>query len=179
LTSTMKAVHEKFGSLQILINNARIYPHIPFEEVTFEAWRQIHSVNLDSVFLCSQAAFPFMKQASYGRIVNLASSVVFIDLKGLTAYAASKAGLIGFTRVLASEGGEHGSTANVVAPGLVESEGVLEDIEDLFDVVVPQQVVKRRGQPADIAECIAYLVSSEAGFITGQTVNVDGGHRFH
>lgn len=176
---TIGAIYAEFEAVQILVNNAGIYPHIPFEELTFEQWKDVLSVNLESTFLCSRAVFPYMKKARYGRIVSLASAVFFNGYPGLTAYAASKGGVIGFSRVLASECGEFGITANVVSPGLIESEGVLEDIESLFDIVIEDQSIKRRGQTTDIAECIAYLVSPQAGFITGQTINIDGGSRFN
>jgi NAD(P)-dependent dehydrogenase (short-subunit alcohol dehydrogenase family) len=99
----------------------------------------------------------------------------------MTAYIASKAGIIGFTRALASEAGPHGITVNAVTPGLIETEGAIEEdpTGELFDEIVGGQAVKRRGLPNDIAECIAYLVRPSASFVTGQTINVDGGHRYH
>jgi NAD(P)-dependent dehydrogenase (short-subunit alcohol dehydrogenase family) len=109
-----------------------------------------------------------------------ASSTFFIGYPGLTAYIASKGGIIGFTRALASEAGPHGITVNAVTSGLIATEGVLGGEEaGLFDEIVPQQALPRRGEPEDIAECVAYLASPAAGFTTGQTINVDGGHRFH
>ncbi len=137
-------------------------------------------MNLDGVYLCSHAVFPSMRERGYGRIVNVSSATFHIGYPGLTAYVASKGGIIGFTRALASEAGPHGITVNAVTPGLVATEGVLEGEEaGLFDEIVPEQAVPRRGEPEDIAECIAYLASPAAGFITGQAVNVDGGHRYH
>jgi NAD(P)-dependent dehydrogenase (short-subunit alcohol dehydrogenase family) len=169
----------ELGTPQILINNAGIYPHIPFEQLDFRTWRHIVSVNLDSTFLCCRAVYPVMKAAGYGRIINFASAVILIGLQNVSAYAAAKAGVVGFSRVLASEAGPHGITVNVVSPGLVASEGVMSSIAGLFDDVVPTQAIKRRGEPDDIAHCIAYLASRDAGFITGQMVNVDGGARYH
>jgi 3-oxoacyl-[acyl-carrier protein] reductase len=111
---------------------------------------------------------------------HLSSSTVHIGFPGLTSYIASKAGIIGFTRSLASEAGEHGITVNTVTPGLIETEGVFETGEDsLFDEIIAGQAVKRRGRPADIVAAVSYLVSPAAEFITGQSVNVDGGHRYH
>jgi NAD(P)-dependent dehydrogenase (short-subunit alcohol dehydrogenase family) len=162
------------------VNNVGIYPHRPFEELTYAAWRHVFAVNLDSVFLCTHAVYPAMRERGYGRIVNVSSSTFFIGYPGLAAYIASKGGIIGFTRALASEAGPHGITVNAVTPGLIATEGVLGGEEaGLFDEIVPQQALPRRGEPEDIAECIAYLASPAAGFITGQTINVDGGHRFH
>jgi pyridoxal 4-dehydrogenase len=168
------------GRIDVLVNNVGIYPHRPFEELTYADWRHVLAVNLDSVFLCTHAVYPAMRERGYGRIVNVSSSTFFIGYPGLTAYIASKGGIIGFTRALASEAGPHGITVNAVTPGLIATEGVLGGEEaGLFDEIVPEQALPRRGEPEDIAACIAYLAGPAAGFITGQTINVDGGHRFH
>jgi pyridoxal 4-dehydrogenase len=168
------------GRIDVLVNNAGVYPHRPFEELTYSEWRQVLAVNLDGVFLCTHAVYPAMRERRYGRIVNVSSATFFIGYPGLAAYIASKGGIIGFTRALASEAGPHGITVNAVTPGLIATEGVLEGEEaGLFDEIVPEQALPRRGEPEDIAECIAYLAGPAASFITGQTINVDGGHRFH
>jgi len=178
--AAVAAVLSTQGRIDVLVNNVGIYPHRPFEELTYAAWRHVFAVNLDSVFLCTHAVYPAMRERGYGRIVNVSSSTFFIGYPGLAAYIASKGGIIGFTRALASEAGPHGITVNAVTPGLIATEGVLGGEEaGLFDEIVPQQALPRRGEPEDIAECIAYLASPAAGFITGQTINVDGGHRFH
>ena len=178
--ATVAAVLSAEGRIDVLVNNVGIYPHRPFEELTYAEWRHVLAVNLDSVFLCTHAVYPAMRERGYGRIVNVSSSTFFIGYPGLAAYIASKGGIIGFTRALASEAGPHGITVNAVTPGLIATEGVLDGEEaGLFDEIVPQQALPRRGEPEDIAECIAYLASPAAGFITGQTINVDGGHRFH
>jgi pyridoxal 4-dehydrogenase len=178
--AAVKAVLSTEGRIDVLVNNAGIYPHRPFEELTYAEWRHVLAVNLDSVFLCTHAVYPAMRERGYGRIVNVSSSTFFIGYPGLAAYIASKGGIIGFTRALASEAGPYGITVNAVTPGLIATEGVLGGEEaGLFDEIVPQQALPRRGEPEDIAECIAYLASPAAGFITGQTINVDGGHRFH
>jgi NAD(P)-dependent dehydrogenase (short-subunit alcohol dehydrogenase family) len=178
--AAVAAVLSAEGRIDVLVNNVGIYPHRPFEELTYAEWRQVFAVNLDSVFLCTHAVYPAMRERGYGRIVNVSSSTFFIGYPGLAAYIASKGGIIGFTRALASEAGPHGITVNAVTPGLIATEGVLGGEEaGLFDEIVPQQALPRRGEPDDIAECIAYLASPAAGFITGQTINVDGGHRFH
>jgi pyridoxal 4-dehydrogenase len=176
----VQTVVSEAGHIDVLVNNAGIYPHCPFEELTFADWRRVLATNLDSVYLCSHALYPGMRERGYGRIVNVSSATFFIGYPGLSAYVASKGGMIGFTRALASEAGPHGITVNAVTPGLIATEGVLGGEEaGLFDEIVPEQALARRGEPEDIAECIAYLASPAAGFITGQTVNVDGGHRYH
>jgi pyridoxal 4-dehydrogenase len=178
--AAVAAVLAAEGRIDVLVNNAGIYPHRPFEELTYAEWRHVLAVNLDGVFLCTHAVYPAMRERRYGRIVNISSATFFIGYPGLTAYVASKGGIIGFTRALASEAGRYGITVNAVTPGLIATEGVLGGEEaGLFDEIVPEQALPRRGEPDDIAECIAYLAGPEASFITGQTINVDGGHRFH
>jgi pyridoxal 4-dehydrogenase len=178
--AAVAAILSAEGRIDVLVNNVGIYPHRPFEELTYAEWRHVLAVNLDSVFLCTHAVYPAMRERGYGRIVNVSSSTFFIGYPGLAAYIASKGGIIGFTRALASEAGPHGITVNAVTPGLIATEGVLDGEEaGLFDEIIPQQALPRRGEPEDIAECIAYLASPAAGFITGQMINVDGGHRFH
>jgi pyridoxal 4-dehydrogenase len=176
----VEAVLAETGRIEVLVNNAGIYPHFPFEELSFADWRRVLATNLDSVYLCSHAVYPSMRERGYGRIVNVSSATFFIGYPGLSAYVASKGGIVGFTRALASEAGPHGITVNAVTPGLIATEGVVGGEEaGLFDEIVPDQAVGRRGEPEDIAEAIAYLASPAASFITGQTVNVDGGHRYH
>ncbi len=178
--AAVNRVLDAHGKIDVLVNNAGIYPHRPFEELTFSEWRHVLGTNLDSVFLCTHAVYPSMRAHGYGRIVNMSSATFFIGYPEMTPYISSKGGIIGFTRALASEAGGHGITVNAIAPGLIATEGVVGGEEaDLFDEIVGGQAVKRRGEPEDIAECVAYLVSRDAGFITGQTINVDGGHRYH
>jgi pyridoxal 4-dehydrogenase len=178
--ATVAEVLAAGGRIDVLVNNAGVYPHFPFEELTFSDWRRVLATNLDGVYLCTHAVYPAMRERGYGRIVNVSSATFFIGYPGLSAYVASKGGIIGFTRALASEAGRHGITVNAVTPGLIATEGVLGGEEaGLFDEIVTQQATPRRGEPEDIADCIAYLAGPAAGFITGQTINVDGGHRYH
>ena len=169
------------GRIDILVNNAGIYPHRPFEELTFAEWRHVLAVNLDSVYLCSHAVYPAMRERGYGRIVNVSSATFFIGYPGprpptSPARAASSA-----SRARSrARPGRTGSRSTPSPRASIATEGVLDGEEaGLFDEIVPEQAVPRRGEPEDIAECIAYLASPAAGFITGQTVNVDGGHRYH
>jgi NAD(P)-dependent dehydrogenase (short-subunit alcohol dehydrogenase family) len=179
--AAIRGAMDEEGRIDILVNNAGIYPHTPFEDLSFEEWRRVLSTNLDAVFICSRAAYPAMRARGYGRIVNISSATFFIGYPEMTPYISAKGGLIGFTRALASEAGPHGITVNAVTAGLVETEGSLEEdpTGELFEEIVAGQAIKRRGQAEDIAECVAYLASPAAGFITGQTINVDGGHRYH
>lgn len=174
-----EALVSRHGRIDVLVNNAGIYPHIPFEELTFAQWRHVLATNLDGVFLCSHAVYPVMRKRRYGRIVNISSATFFIGYPGLSAYVASKGGIIGFTRALAREAGPHEITVNAVTPGLIATERALTEEAGVFDEIVPEQAVQRPGTPQDIADCVRFLVRPESAWITGQTFNVDGGHRFN
>jgi NAD(P)-dependent dehydrogenase (short-subunit alcohol dehydrogenase family) len=149
----------------------------------FEDWRRVLSINLDSVFLCSSAFVPGMKQRGWGRVVSMASSTFGSVVTGFTHYVASKGGIIGFTRALASELGPHGITVNAIAPGLTKTPGAmsrapragLASMDEEFDQVAQMQAIKRPEVPEDLVGTISYLTSDDAAFITGQTLNVDGG----
>jgi NAD(P)-dependent dehydrogenase (short-subunit alcohol dehydrogenase family) len=181
IRSSVESVLRRRGRIDILVNNAGIFPHTPFEKLDTAEWRRVLGINLDGTFLCTHAVYPVMVERGYGRIVNVSSATFFIGYPEMTPYISSKGGIVGFTRALASEAGPHGITVNCITPGLIETEGAMEEdpTGELFAEIVGGQAVKRRGRPEDIAECVAYLVSPKAGFITGQTINVDGGHRYH
>ena len=181
VTNAVRSIAEELGRIDILVNNAGIYPHTAFEEVTLEEWHRVLDITLDGAFICSHAAYHTMRSRGYGRIINISSATFFIGYPEMTPYISGKGGIIGFTRALATEAGAHGITVNAVTPGLIETEGALEEdpTGELFEEIVAGQAIKRRGRPEDIAECVAYLASPAAGFITGQTINVDGGHRYH
>lgn len=173
-------VVDRYGKVDVLVNDAAIVPFVPWEDLDFAQWRKIMSVNLDGVFLTCHAVYPHMKAAGYGRIVNIASNVFVAGTPNLAHYASAKGGVIGFTRSLATEVGQYGITVNAVAPGLTASEGVLAGQHaEAFDFVVSLQAIPRRGMPADIAPAVAFLASAEAGWITGSMIVADGGHTRH
>jgi NAD(P)-dependent dehydrogenase (short-subunit alcohol dehydrogenase family) len=178
-----QAVDAQFGRCDILVNNAGIYPIQTFDEMTFEDWRRIMSVNLDGQFLTIKAFAPGMRQRRWGRIVNQASDTFALNLVGFAHYIASKGGVIGLTRALASEFGEDGVTVNAIAPGLVRTPGTagrkerLAGLEgaDEFALAASHQSIKRGLVPSDLVGTLSFLTSDDAAFITGQTLYVNGG----
>ena len=176
-------VQQKFGRCDILVNCAGIYPQQDFEQMRFEDWRRVLSINLDSVFLVSAAFASGMKQRGWGRIVNLASSTLGSVVTGFVHYMSSKAGIVGFTRALASELGPYGVTVNAISPGLTRSPGTLArkprpgmaNMDEEFAFAATMQAIKRPEVPDDLVGTVSYLTSDDAAFITGQTLNVDGG----
>lgn len=172
---------DHFGALHILVNNAGTYPPIPFEETTLEDWQRIMQLNLEGPFLVSQAVLPSLKSAGWGRIVNISSAVVFLGPPDLVAYTTSKAGLIGFTRALASAVAGHGITVNAIAPGLTRTATAerTTGAHGGFERVQALQLVPATEQPADLISTLLYVCDEGSGFLTGQTINVDGGSAFH
>jgi pyridoxal 4-dehydrogenase len=174
------AVLDRYGKIDVLVNDAAIVPFVPWEDLDFAEWRRIMSVNLDGVFLTCRAVYPHMKAAGYGRIVNIASNVVLAGTPNMAHYVAAKGGVFAFTRALATELGRWGITVNAVAPGLTASEGVMAGPHaEAFDFVVPLQAIPRRAVPADIAPAVAFLASEEASWVTGAMIVADGGHTRH
>ena len=174
------ATVERFGRLDILVNNAAIVPFTAWDDIDFAEWRRIMAVNLDGVFLTCRAASDEMRKAGYGRIVNVASNVIVAGTPNLAHYVAAKGGVFGFTRALATELGKYGITVNSIAPGLTETEGVLASPHaEAFDFVQSLQAIPRRGLAADIAPAVAFLASEEARWVTGSMLVVDGGHTRH
>jgi 3-oxoacyl-[acyl-carrier protein] reductase len=174
-------VMREFGALHVVVNNAGIYPPIPFAETTLADWRRIMQVNLDGPFLLTKAALPHLRAAGWGRIVNIVSAVVFLGPPELVAYTASKAGLVGFTRALATELGPDNITVNAIAPGLTHTataarttgaDGGFERVRDL-------QCVPRIEEPEDLVSTLLYVCDKGSAFLTGQTINVDGGSAKH
>ena len=176
-------VKKKFDRCDILINCAGVYPQQDFEQIKFEDWRRVFAINLDSVFLVSSAFVPGMKQRRWGRVINMASSTLGSVVSGFVHYMSTKAGCVGFTRALASELGPYGITVNAISPGLTRSPGTLArkpragmaDMEAEFSHAAQMQAIKRIEVPDDLVGTVSYLTSDDAAFITGQTLNVDGG----
>ena len=167
----------KLGGCQILVNNAGISPSIAWKELTFEDWRQTLATNLDSMYLTCRALTPSMVEQGWGRVVNITSNTWGMVIGGFVHYVASKGGVIGFTRALATELGQDGVTVNAVAPGLTKTETTkrMWAGTDVFDVVAAQQAIKRPGETEDLAGVVSFLASEQARFVTAQTLYVDGG----
>lgn len=178
-----KAVNAKFGRVDIVVNCAGIFPQKEFADMTFADWRKVLSINLDGTFLVSAAFVPGMRKRRWGRVVNMASSTLGSVVTGFAHYVASKGGIVGFTRALASDVAGDGITVNAIAPGLTRSPGTLArapraglaSMDEEFAAVAQVQAIKRPEVPDDLVGAVSFLTSDDAAFITGQTLNVDGG----
>jgi 3-oxoacyl-[acyl-carrier protein] reductase len=180
VAQTFERIVADCGTVDILVNNAGICPaHAggaqPVEDISIDEWRRVIDVNLTGTFLCSRAAIPAMKRGGWGRIVNFSSMGGRMrSLLSGAHYGATKAGLIGFTRVLAGQLGPFGITANCIAPGRIDTAQ-----SDDFGNMAPflaQLPARRLGLPEDIAAGVEYLVSDAAGYVTGTVLDINGGH---
>jgi 3-oxoacyl-[acyl-carrier protein] reductase/pteridine reductase len=162
-------IEATFGHLDILINNAGMFQHVPFDEITDAQWNGIIATNLTSQFLCAQTAAPLLRKSGRGRIVNLASLGGLLAWPGYIHYCVSKAGVVQLTKCLARALAPE-ITVNAVAPGTIIFEGDPAELESDF---IKRAPLKRTGKGSDIAEAVAFLVESD--FITGQILAVDGG----
>lgn len=173
----LAALVAREGRIDIVINNAAIYPSRPFEDFTLADYQAVQRINVEAGVLCVQAALPGMRANSWGRIVNVASVTFYGGWANLSPYVASKAALVGLTRAWAREFGAYGVTVNAIAPGAfpTDAEKIHPDPDGYTRHVLDHQAVKRRGRPDDIAQALLFLTSDRAGFVTGQTLNVDGG----
>jgi NAD(P)-dependent dehydrogenase (short-subunit alcohol dehydrogenase family) len=176
-------VNRRFGRCDILINNAGIYPIQPFEQLTFADWRRVMALNLDAVFLVTRAFAPDMKRRGWGRVINLSSSTFNMVASGYTHYIASKGGVIGFTRALATEMANHGVTVNAISPSLTRTPGTegrmprpgRKDMDEEFEQIAKIQAIRRVQVPEDLTGVVSFLASDDSAFMTGQTLYVDGG----
>ncbi len=169
-------VEERCGKLEVQVNAGAIVPFVPWDELTFEEWRRVVRVNLDGLFLMCRAGSDLMRKGGYGRIVNIASNSLFAGTPNMAHYVAAKGGVLTFTRALATELGAHAITANAVAPGLIDTEGVQESPhKEAFGFVEMLQAIKGKGVPKLIVPAVAFLASEEAEWITGQCLVADAG----
>ena len=170
-----KEVVEKFGTLDIIINNAGITRDASIKKMTPELWQQVIDVNLTGVFYCCKCASEVMVEKGYGRIINASSVVALYGNFGQTNYVATKAGLIGMTKTLARELGRKGVTVNAVAPGFIATEMVKKMPPEVLKGMEEKVPLKRLGQPEEIAAAYLFLASDDAAYINGTVLSVDGG----
>ena len=175
------AALDAFGHIDALVNNVGLYPHTNFDDITLEQWRRVISVNLDSPFLCAKAVVPAMREAGYGKIINVATNLVFMGLPEMTHYVAAKAGVVGFTRSLARALGPDGISVNALAPGATATSPEELNAVGLsrLEAIVGHQCLQWAERPEDLSGVVAFLVSRDSDFISGQVLTVDGGLTMH
>src|SRR5215207_7337495 len=176
---------ERCGRLDVLVNNAGLYASLamrPFDEIPLEEWRRVMDVNVASMFLTCRAVVPVMRERGGGRIVNISSGTPFRGVPFLLHYVTSKGAIVALTRALARELGKDSIHVNCVAPGFTMSDGVKahpEVVEALQGPSVAARTIQRDQVPEDVVGAVVFLCTPAAGFITGQTMVIDGGQYFH
>ena len=173
--NAVQEIIDAHGKIDILINNAGVLRDRSFLKMEQEEWDTVINVNLNALFTTTQAVLPHMREAGYGRIISASSVNGFAGAFGQTNYAATKAGVAGFTRSLAREVGRFGITANAVAPGFIASEMTASMPPEVVKAGIAMIPVGRIGSPEDMGYAYLYLASKEAGFINGTTLHANGG----
>ncbi len=177
LESIVARTLDRFGRIDILVNNAAVALSTRFEKITEEEWRRTFEVNVTAVFLLTRAVLPAMKSQGYGRIVNLSSTAgKTVSTLGGAHYTASKAALLGLTRASAKELGPYGITVNAVCPGLFDTELTRENATPEQLAAAAQSFpIRRLGEPVEVADLVCFLASEAAGYITGAALDINGG----
>ncbi|MFN5946455.1 MAG: 3-oxoacyl-[acyl-carrier-protein] reductase [Phycisphaerae bacterium] len=173
--AAVEGVATKHGRLDILVNNAGITKDTLILRMSDEDWDSVLDTNLKSAFVASRAAARAMMKGRFGRIVNIGSTSGVVGNAGQANYAAAKAGLMGLSKTIARELGSKGVTCNCIAPGFIQTDMTANLPDQVKEGVTAMMAIKRLGTPEDIAAAVAYVTSDEAGFLTGQTIAVDGG----
>lgn len=167
---------EEQGHIDIMVNNAGINRDAMLHKMTKQQWDEVIAVNLTGVFLCTQQAAKIMREAGYGRIINIASASVNGNI-GQANYAAAKAGVVGLTKTAAKELAKKGVTANAICPGFIETEMTKGIPEKAWDIMVSKIPMGFVGKPVEVANLVAFLASDEAAYITGEVIDVGGGFK--
>lgn len=171
-----EAVQRRWGRVDVLINCAGYFPIVPFEQMTSADWRAVLEVNLTGTFLVTHELLPLMRGRGWGRIINFGSASVFDGTPGQAHYVAAKAGVVGFSRSLAREVGAEGITVNIVTPGLTVTQAVRDHFPPaVLEAQRSRRAIQRDEVPADLVGPVFFLASPDSDFISGQTMNVDGG----
>ena len=164
-----------FGGVDIVVNNAGYFPNRPIDDLDLKTWRKTIATNLDSHFLSVKHFLPGMRAKKWGRFVGISSNMVGLAIPGMSHYITTKMGIIGFMRGLANDVAADGITANAVLPGLTNTPATANQTEEQKRATWEGQAIKRLAEPGDITGAILFLTSEAAGFITGQSIVVDGG----
>jgi acetoacetyl-CoA reductase len=173
--AAVKAVEAEFGPIDVLVNNAGITRDAMLHKMSEEHWNEVIHVNLASIFNMTRNVIESMRERGFGRIINISSINGQKGQMGQTNYSAAKAGAIGFTKALAQENAKKGITVNAIAPGYIDTEMVTAVPKNVLDQIIAGIPVGRLGMADEIARCVAFLASEDAGFITGSTLTVNGG----
>ncbi len=171
----MEYATDKFGTIDILVNNAGVTRDMLLMKMTEDEWDTVLRINLKGVFNCTKACIRPMMKKKWGRIINISSVVGLIGNPGQANYAASKAGMIGFSKAVAKEVGRKGITCNAVAPGFIESDMTAALGDELRTKYLEGIPVNRFGQASDVAKAVLFLAGDDSSYISGQVLNVDGG----
>ncbi len=175
VSDAVNKVYEKFGKIDVLINNAGITRDGFLSKMDLEDWNKVIAVNLTGVFNTTKAVVPYMLERGEGNIISISSVVGVYGNIGQTNYAASKAGIIGMTKTWAKELGRKGIRANAVAPGFIKTEMTAKVPEKVINIMIEKTPLGRMGEPEDVANLLLFLSSDESSFINGQVIGVDGG----
>lgn len=171
-------VEADLGPIDILVNNAGITRDAPFHKMTREQWQEVMDTNLSGLFNMTHPIWPGMRERKFGRIISISSINGQKGQFGQANYSAAKAGDLGFTKALAQEGARSGITVNAICPGYIATEMVMAVPEKVRESIIGQIPVGRLGEAEEIARCVVFLASDEAGFITGSTITANGGQYF-
>jgi NAD(P)-dependent dehydrogenase (short-subunit alcohol dehydrogenase family) len=174
-----ETLREAWGNADILVNNAGWFPFTDFEDISYDEWKKVIAINLDGPFLISRALLPLLKKSKAGRIINIGSGSIFNGPPNQTHYVSAKSGITGFTRSLANVLGSYNITVNMITPGLTATPNLLKAASpEMIKKVEESGALKRKQQADDLVGAVIFLASDDAAFITGQTINIDGGRTF-